>query len=149
MKKWLVLVAALVVISCASVPLKQKVSSGHQAVHESLVLLDDAERAVCKPFPPPESNKCSSPTAVALGLTDAKHQEFSRALVKAFDADVKASVAIIAWKAGDPIPTDVKMLLEDAQQTLTVAQSISSSSLVDKALAFVARARALTSFFGN
>lgn len=113
--------------NCASVSLKQKVSETHQTVRTALVAIDDAEAAACQPAAD-APNHCTSPAAATIGLTDAKHQQLSRLLADAFDKDAKVSAALIAWKAGDPMPTDLPTLLADANGALTVAQSFAPSS---------------------
>lgn len=138
--------AAALAAGCASVPLKQQISASHQAVHQAIVTLDDAERQLCGPAPAAPSH-CAAATAAAVGLTDARHQAISAALVKAFDADAKAGRAIVAWRAGDPPPADVQQLLTDAQDALGAVQAITDTSLVQKAQTLVARAQALLSSF--
>lgn len=128
MRNTLILTLALVwSTGCASVPLKQKVSEAHQTVRQALVAIDDAEVAACQPSGD-APNHCTSPAAATIGLTDAKHQQLSRLLADAFDKDAKVSAALIAWKAGDPMPTDLPTLLADANGALTVAQSFAPSS---------------------
>ena len=144
----LVLGASLLA-GCASVPVKQHVSAKHQTVHQALVILDDAERALCQPKPAPLSNECASPTAAAIGLTNAKHQEFSRKLAAAFALDAKVGAAVIAWRAGDPVPADLSTLFRDAQDIAAVANTITDNPLVDKAQTLIARLLQLIDAFKN
>lgn len=143
------LAIALTLTACASLPAKQQVSAKHQTVHQALVILDDAERALCQPKPEPLSNECASPTAAAIGLTDAKHQDFSRKLAQAFTLDAKVGAAVIAWRAGDPVPADLSTLVRDAQDIAAVANTITNNPLVDKAQTLIARLLQLVDAFKN
>jgi hypothetical protein len=144
------IVAAVLVgaAACASVPVKQRVSESHQSVRQSIVAVDDAERAICAPAVP-NTNHCTNPAAVTVGLTDAKHQAFSNDLAQAYAYDEKAGAAIIAWHAGDPVPSDVTQLLTYAQRALAEATALGDGPLVDKATALVARVQALAAAFGK
>lgn len=143
-----VLVLAVTLAGCASVPLKQQISRSHQVAHQALVAVDEAERALCAPIPA-TPNVCGSAVAAALGLTDAKHQAISRTLARAFDHDAKAGVAVIAWRAGDPVPADLRTLLQDAQDVVAVATTITDNALVTRAQALVARVAAVVALFGG
>lgn len=138
--------AVLAFSGCASVPLKQKLSTAHQSVREAIVQLDEAERQLCGPAPA-QPNHCTTIAAQVVGLTDARHQAISRQLVQAYETDIKAGTALIAWRAGDPPPTDLTQLLTDAQETLAAIQALSYLPLVEKAQTFVARAQALLARF--
>lgn len=142
------IVAAILLTACASVPIKQRVSQAHQVAHQALVTLDDAERRLCQPVPA-ATNTCGNPVAASLGLTNAKHQDFSRRLAAAFAADAKAGVAIVAWRAGDPVPTDLSTLFRDVQDLAVVANTITDNPIVDKAQAAIARVKAVIDAFGG
>lgn len=140
-------ILVVVTVACASVPLKERVSNGHQLARAALVALDEAERALCTPIPA-TPNKCANPLAAQAGLTDARHQAFSARLVDAFTADSKVAIAIIAWKAGDPAPTDLTTLEADAQAALVAAEEIGvASGLVSKAQRFLDDVRTLAGSF--
>lgn len=139
---------ALTLNGCASLPAKQKVSQAHQVAHQALVTIDEAERALCQPVPA-ATNTCGNPAAAALGLTNAKHQDFSRKLAKAFDDDVKAGVAIVAWRAGDPVPADLATLFQDAQDLAAVANTITDNPLATKVQTFIVRLRDVLDAFGG
>jgi len=134
-------------VACASLPLKQRVSQTHQTVREAIVAVDEAERLLCGPMPAPNENRCASPTAAAIGLTDAKHQAISRTLAQAYEADVRVGAAIVAWRAGDPPPADLDALLARAQETLSVAATVADSTFASKAQTLVARAQRLVAAF--
>ncbi len=145
----LALILALSFAGCASTPLKQRVSAGQQTVRTAIVAVDDLERKLCEPAPA-QVNHCTAPGAVAVGLTDAKHQEISRAIAKALDSDVKVSAAIIAWRSGEPMPKDLPSLLADANDTLIAIQPLGvSSALYIKAQALLQRVAALAGLFAK
>ena len=149
MKRLVVLILALVVTGCASTPLKQRVSASHQAVRMAITSVDDLERKLCEPAPT-AVNRCTAPGAAAVGLTDAKHQEISRALAKALDTDVKVSAAIIAWRSGEPMPKDLPSLLADANDTLIAIQPLGlSSQLYQRASDLLKRVAALAGLFAK
>lgn len=147
MKTLLTLLIALVLVTgCASTPIKAKVSATHQTVREAIVAVDELERQLCAPDPA-QVNHCTAPSASAVGLTDAKHQEISRALARAFDKDIKVAAAIIAWRSGEPMPKDLPSLLADANDTLIAIQPLTNSSLVSKAQTLLSRVAALAGLF--
>ncbi len=131
------LIPILLVLSACSLPLKQQVSAVHLTVHQTLVALDDAERAYCKPSPA-QPNHC---TATPVVVSDANHQKLSGYFVSAYEADKKVGTAIIAWQPNAPLPTDLPTLFDDARQTLATVTSFApqagASSLVTKATAFL------------
>jgi len=116
---------------------KQQASQAHQTVHAALTTLDDYERTVCQPNPA-AVNHCQR---VPVIIPDAKHQEFSRAMVSAYDLDKKVGLAIIAWKpclpntgvngipcTPTPIPTDVTSLRATVEQLITIGTSFRTPS---------------------
>lgn len=123
----------LALAGCRSLPIKQKASATHQTVHAALVAVDDLERQLCQPAPA-QPNRCTSPAAASIGLTDALHQDLSRKLVLAYRADAKLSTTLITWRAGDPAPSDLNAVLQDARDTLAAVKPLTGSgaSLVDK-----------------
>ncbi len=133
---------------CSSLPVKQRISQTHQTIHQALVTVDDAEIALCAPKPA-AVNTCGNPLAAQLGLTDAKHQSISRTLKSDYDLDRNIGIAMIAWKAGDPMPKDVSTLMADAQAILTTANSISDSSFVGKAQALLTHVQAMVAAFNG
>ena len=138
---WL-MVGLLFSMGC-SVAIKQRVSESHQAVRLALTAFDDTEHELCLPAvadsPPTVTPKvlrgdCTNPDAAAIGLTSALNQKIAQSLIKAFEADKKVSAAIIAWRAGDPPPTDLSQLLTDAQAAFDVVKTFApaGSSLLIK-----------------
>lgn len=115
----LTLVVALTT-ACA-LSLKEKASTARETARTALVAVDDLERQLCGPDPS-APNHCLNPDASTIGLTNARHQAISRALVDAFTADKKVAAAILQWRAGDPAPADLSALLKDATDTFGVVQ---------------------------
>jgi hypothetical protein len=140
--------ALALTIACASLSLKQQVSQTHQAVHQALVAVDDAERALCQPAPS-AVNTCANPAAAAIGLTDAKHQALSQQLAQAYAIDAKVGAAVIAWRAGDPVPSDLQTLLTYATQILQTASTLTDQPLIDRAQTYVARVQSLVQAFSK
>lgn len=138
---------AFTLSACASSGVKVRISAAHQIARGAIVAFDDAERALCQPRPTPNENTCGSPLAVPAGLTDAKHQSLSRQLVELYRLDVKASTAIIAWRAGDPVPADLTALLKNAEEFLSTARTLTANSLVQKAQDLVTRINELLAMF--
>lgn len=110
-----VLIAALT-IGCASLPLKQRAVVSLQASETALEAAHDAERLLCSPTADQTKaiTRCDGARAAAIGLTDAKHQALARAFSIAFDMEIRAANALIAWHAGEPPPSS----LADYQTTL-------------------------------
>lgn len=138
---------ALLLMGCASMPIKAKVSAGHQILRDAVVAFDETERALCRPDPVTPSH-C---TAVPAVVTDVQHQAISKTLVKVFETDKTLSAAIIAWRAGDPIPADVPTLVADTIEAFNVAASFapSNSPLVAQARAVLIQVAALVALFGG
>jgi hypothetical protein len=135
--------------SCASVPIKERISDSHQLVRTAITAFDDAEIALCAPDPA-KVNHCTSPQAATIGLTDARHQAISRALADAYTKDKLVSAAIIAWKAGDPKPATLDELLKDATDALTAAQAaLPGNALIAKGMDLLTKINALAAAWGG
>lgn len=147
-KRFALIALAIAISACASLPIKQRVSQTHQAAHQALVLVDDAERTLCQPAPA-APNTCSNPAAATIGLTDAKHQALSRQLAEAYAVDAKVGAAVIAWRAGDPVPSDLQTLLTYATQILSTANTLTDQPLIDRAQTYLARIRTLVQAFSG
>jgi hypothetical protein len=135
--------ALALLVGCQSVPIKQAISADHQGLRQALTLADDTERGLCAPDAT-APNHCTSPSAVTIGLTDARHQSLSRVFADAYALDIKVGQALIAWRAGDPVPSDLLTLLADAQQAVTqIGAFAPNSELMTNAKAVVDKAQAL------
>lgn len=143
-----VIIAALaILVSCAAIPLKQKISTGHQTARQALVIFDEAERDLCRPVAPAMGH-CTNPQAAILGLTDEKHRTLSRELADAFLKDAAVGDAMQLWRAGDPMPPSLTQLLSDAQSAQLIATDLGlPSGLLTKAQTFLARVQELASLF--
>lgn len=143
----LLVIPLVLALGCASTPLKQKISEGHQTVRAALTAFDDAELALCAP----DATKlhCTNPAAAQAGLSDAIHAKIKDALVDAYTKDQAVSAAIIAWKSGDPKPSDLPTLLTDANAALgAVTQFAPNSGLLAKAKSFVDAVTQLEALLG-
>lgn len=95
--------------ACASLPAKQRAVVGLQASETALEAAHDAERALCAPTADQTKaiTHCDGPQAASLRLTDARHHDLADLFSRAFAAEQVAAKALLAWKAGDPVPTDI------------------------------------------
>ncbi len=118
-----VLCSALLAFTCASVGPKEKAFHTYQTIHGAISTAQDIERVACIPSAA-DATKCTSKLAPTFGLTDAKHVEFNRLLGDALRLEEKVGIALKAWKAGDPVPTDVQALTKIAQQVLALAETL-------------------------
>lgn len=133
MKRLIVLGLVSVTLACASVPVKQKAVVTLQANETALGQAQDIERRLCDPAkaalaPPVAITACTGPTATAIGLTDARHQQFARALSTAFDLQIKAAAALQAWKSGEPPPATLLELKADIDATLLVVRQLTTGA---------------------
>jgi len=133
MKRLTVLALISVTLACASVPVKQKAVTTLQANETALGQAQDIERRLCDPAkaaltPPVAITACTGPTAATIGLTDARHQQFARALSTAFDLQIKAGAALQSWKAGEPPPATLLELKADIDATLVVVRQLTTGA---------------------
>lgn len=128
MKRWFVIAALVVSTACASLSVKQRVSQSHLTAHSVLVALDRLEEQLCQPKPQ-AVNQCAANPRV---ITDAQHQAVSRLIAQAAAADARIGEAIIAWKAGTPVPKDVVALKAYALQVQAIARSLEPSGRVSE-----------------
>jgi len=139
------IVALTVAVACASLSVKQQALAAHQTAHSAIVAIDDFERTVCKPNPPPADNTCS---AVPRVLTDDQHQRVSAAIVRAYEADIRVGRAIILWQPGQPAPAALPALQAAVQEVETIVHELAPGSarvdeLFARAQALVERVRTL------
>ena len=116
-------------VSCASLNLKQQAATDLQAVQTALGVAPDFERAnypaIGLDTPASDRLKSFCPTSlVELPMTATKHQVISCFFALAFDAQVKAAVALLAWKPGDPSPLNIAVLQADVDLIFSVAQDV-------------------------
>ena len=132
-----VLTVALLVSACAP-SLKERAVRQVQAVETVLETVQDTEISVYE-------------SGIAPALTLEKHQAVHRALVKGFDAVERAAIALRAYRAGDPVPNDVTSILEAAQETLTVLETVApqAETLVAWVRVWLGHAQALAALLGG
>jgi len=92
---------------CASLPLKQKIAVTLSASVDALA-----------DFQKTEENLYASKAIP--GLTAHVHGQIADGIGKAAHGQVQAFDAMLAWRAGDPVPTTVTQTLLYAQQTYEV-----------------------------
>ena len=123
---------ALVLIlltSCASIPIKQRATQSLAGTQQLLIAAQDAERQLCNAAayakdPAAPITTCEGPSAAAVQLTTERHRAIARALAQAFDAHVMASVALQAWRAGDPVPTGLSEITAAVREALAVVRQL-------------------------
>jgi hypothetical protein len=124
------LVALVLAVSCASLPLKQKAVVSLAASETALEAAHDTERALCAPTADQTKaiTHCDGAQAATLQLTDARHVAIAAVFSKAFDTEIKAAEALKVWRAGEPAPVGVAAYQKDLADLLAlVAQTIPKS----------------------
>jgi hypothetical protein len=137
--------------ACASLPLKQQAVQSLQGSETALEAAHNIERSLCFNLPATETgNHCTNPLAATVKLTDAQHQKLAQYFSNAFDVEIKAATALKAWKAGQPIPTDVAGYQTDLTAILTLAKTLDpgASTLVAKSQDAVDKAAAVAKSLG-
>jgi len=101
----LLLVGGLAVPACATMSPRAQAVQTHQGIQTLLAAVDDAERVLCfgSTTLPAQPSRCTTDAARTAGLTDARHQALSRALVKAFAGQVAVGTALTVWRPGRPV----------------------------------------------
>jgi hypothetical protein len=130
------LIAAAIIVAGCGATVKELLVASYQGTHTTFAAVDDGERVLCfgsTTLPPvPQRTHCTAGTP---GLTDAKHQQISASLVKAFDAEVRLAPVLKLWKQGDPIPTDFTIAQAESANILALAKAIDPNP---KVLAWIA-----------
>lgn len=126
MKKVLTVLTLSLALACASLPAKQKAVVDLQASETALEAAHDAERALCSPTADQTKaiTHCDGAQAVAIGLTDARHQQLAGLFSKAFGAETIAATALKSWQAGDPAPASVADYQKIVSQILAAITQI-------------------------
>lgn len=130
MRRALSLVGIVLLVACASLPVKQKALVGLQTTETALASAQDFERSLCSPTQAATNGPvthCDGPNAATIGLTDAVHRTIAGALAKAFRAQEDAAIALQAWQAGQPTPSSVSELQADIDLALTTAKQLLTS----------------------
>lgn len=149
--KRLILVLALTFTACASLPVKQKAVIGLQASETALEGAHNIERSLCFVTPSTESGgHCTNPQAAAVKLSDATHQKLATIFAKAFAIEIKAAIALQAWQAGQPVPTDVAGYQAAIQDALVTAKQLdpAASALITQIQSAVDSAAAVALALG-
>lgn len=138
MKRLLMLCLVLASVACASTPLKQQGVVSLAASESALESAHDIERGLCSPAADKTQaiTVCDGPSATAVGLTSAIHQQMATMFSKAFEAERLAATALKTWKSGDPAPTSL------AEYRRTVNELVSAViSLLPQAKALVQKSQ--------
>ena len=117
------LAALLVAAACASLPLKQRATLGVQAAHTAVAAAQDGERALYE--------------AKLAGVTPQRHEQFSNFFARYFGAEEKVAGALIAWRAGDPVPSGLEEALRVLNETLTAGTALTDGAGKDTFLGHV------------
>lgn len=128
------IVCGALLVSCASLSRKERALKVYQTIHASIASVQDSERLLCLPDATTPTH-CTSTLAPKLGLTDAKHQDFNAKLSRAFDLEIKAGLALKAWRAEDPAPKELSELSAVGKEILTLASTLSDDADVRRIIA--------------
>lgn len=128
---------AFALSACASVPVKQRAVTSLQASETALASAHDLEMGLCYAKPADLGSHCTAPAAAAAGLTDQRHVALEHAFELAFDAESKAALVLLTWKAGDPPPATLSEYQSIIQTILTLAQQLLPPGATD----FIAKAQ--------
>lgn len=138
--------------ACASTPIKQKATLGLQASETALEAGHNIERSLCFINPGLESGThCTNAVAAQAKLDDVTHVKIAAFFEAAFTVQKKATIALSAWKAGDPVPATVLEYQTDINKILAVAQNLlppGASSLLDKVQTAVNEAATIVALLG-
>jgi len=98
----LLFVASIGIGACATMSPRAQAVQTHQGIQTLLAAVDDAERVLCfgSTTLPAQPSRCTTDAARTAGLTDARHQALSRALVQAFAGQVAVGMALTVWRPG-------------------------------------------------
>lgn len=121
-----IILACVIASSACSLSLKQNTVAGLQATETALELSHDAERRLCAPNADQTKGiaHCDGPLAAQIHLTDAVHLKAAALYSKAFDLQAKAARAAKAWRAGNPVPSDVASYQAALHDILNVLSGI-------------------------
>jgi len=119
---WIIL--AILLTSCASVPLKVQATRSLQISESALANAQDFERSLCFMNPAAErGNHCTNPAAASVKLTDDLHVKFAKTFGEAFDVQLKAASEVQGWTPGGETPGFYAYLLH-TQEVLTLAHDL-------------------------
>ena len=133
------ILAVVVLGACTSNPKPQVAAlRGAQGIETFLAASQDAEQALCGQTATNPTH-CPNAQAGALGLTDAKHQQFNVALASAFRAQVTLAKVMQTWTAGQPAPADAQALVTQVTNAVQLVQSLNpapaTAALLDQLMA--------------
>jgi hypothetical protein len=136
----------LLTSGCASLPVKERAVQTLNATQTTLANVQDTERRLCNAnayaaAPSAPIKACAGPLADATMLTTERHQRIAAALSKAFDAQIKASVVLRAWKAGDPPPATLPDILDALEAVAGVVKELAPNSELFRELDTILQAR--------
>ena len=121
---------SLLWFGCAStgIRVKQDIVLSTQTAEAALGVAQDEERALyaSKALP---------------ALTVERHQAIARGFSSAFDAQIKLGNALQLWKAGDPVPSSINDLLQDAQDTWSVVSGLVPGVTGQQPIALIVKMR--------
>ena len=132
------IVILIISSACATTGLKLKQNAilGLQVSETSLEGAQNIERALCFNNPLQESGtNCTNQIAGLVGLNKiindtTVHVQISRLFSRAFDAQIKAGTALIAWRSSDPYPTSVNDYLKIISELFDLVQQYLPDQLI-------------------
>lgn len=150
MKRLLVLLIALASLSilqaCGQISLHERSVLTIQGTEKLLAEVQDTERQLCNQAayaaaPDVAVKECAGPLAEAVQLTTARHQAIHAGLSRAFAVQIKAAIAVRAWRPGDPMPSDVPELLKATVEVKAVLDQLAPNSRVTEILGTIIQVR--------
>jgi hypothetical protein len=132
--------------ACASLPVKERAVQTLNATQNTLANIQDTERRLCNAAeydasPTTPIKACAGPLADATMLTTERHQRIAAALSKAFDAQIKASVVLRSWRAGDPVPATLPDIMDALETVTEVVRELAPNSDLFRELDTILQAR--------
>lgn len=154
MRRLSIALILIIGLACSSLSPRAQLVTTHDGVEKLLAAVDDSERILCfgSTTMPAVPTKCTTPAAVAAKLTDDRHVALSRALYKAFSAQVALGKVIQTWVPGQPV--DMSMLTSavaevDVQLALLDIKAPNLSGLLADILKWKAEIERLRALFGG
>lgn len=101
---------------------KARVTTAYQTTETALGAFQDAERALY-----------AAQTLPA--LTEERHAEILQVLVRAFDVQARFGQALLIWRTGEPLPTEIGEWFVEIERVITEVQALDTGGRLPTQLA--------------
>lgn len=125
----LVAIAIALALSCGGCTqdTRTRVVLATSASHSVIAAVQDAERALCgQTIAVP--TQCTNPQAVAIGLTDARHQAINASLATVYRGEIKFVTGLQTWQPGQAEPAGLDESLAAASNVLDALTALAPGS---------------------